>query len=132
MSKFKITTTNTSQAPAAIGPYSQACSFGGLTFVSGQLGLVPETGLLVSDDVVDQSHQALLNLKAIASAERLLMTDIVKLTLYLVDLSDFKRVNDVLSQTLLEPYPARATVGVAALPMGAKIEIDAIIANTHG
>jgi len=93
---------------------------------------VPETGLLVSDDVVDQIHQALLNLKAIASAERLLMTDIVKLTLYLVDLSDFKRVNDVLSQTLLEPYPARATVGVAALPMGAKIEIDAIIANTHG
>lgn len=132
MSKFKITTTKTSQAPAAIGTYSQACSFGGLTFVSGQLGLVPETGLLVSDDVVDQSHQALLNLKAIASAERLLMTDIVKLTLYLVDLSDFKRVNDVLSQTLLEPYPARATVGVAALPMGAKIEIDAIIANTHG
>lgn len=93
---------------------------------------MPETGLLVSDDVVDQSHQALLNLKAIASAERLLMTDIVKLTLYLVDLSDFKRVNDVLSQTLLEPYPARATVGVAALPRGAKIEIDAIIANTHG
>ena len=122
----------TALAPAAIGPYSQAMQFGDLVFISGQLGLDPETGLLVSGGVAPQTQQIIQNLLNIGAAAGSKPNQCLKLTLYLTDLADFETVNALLGDALTEPFPARATVGVAALPKGAAIEIDAIMAGSNG
>jgi len=106
--------------------------FGDLVFISGQIGLDPETGLLVSGGVAPQTQQIIQNLLNIGAAAGSKPNQCLKLTLYLTDLADFETVNALLSDALTEPFPARATVGVAALPKGAAIEIDAIMAGSNG
>jgi 2-iminobutanoate/2-iminopropanoate deaminase len=113
------------QAPPPVGPYSQALRFGGLLFVSGQIPLTPE-GALVSGGIEEQTHQVLRNLKAILEAGGASLRDVLQTTCYLTDLSEFQRFNDVYAQYFQEPYPARVTVGVAALPRGARVEIACI------
>ena len=116
-------------APAAIGPYSQAIRFGDTVYMSGQLGLDPATGNLV-DGTEAQAHQVLKNLRAVAQAAGGELDDIVKLTLLLTDLGEFTKVNDIMASYFQQPYPARATYQVAALPRGARIEIEAIMEIT--
>ena len=132
MANKLLQSVHTARAPAAIGPYSQAMQFGDLVFISGQLGLDPETGLLVSGGVAPQTQQIIQNLLNIGTAAGSKPNQCLKLTLYLTDLADFETVNALLSDALTEPFPARATVGVAALPKGAAIEIDAIMAGSNG
>ena len=115
----------TDEAPAAIGPYSQAIRAGTLLFVSGQIPLDP-AGELIPGPIVDQARQALDNLAAVVRAGGSDLGRVIKLTVYLTDLSDFAAVNAVMSEYFEPPYPARAVVGVAALPRGAMIEIDAV------
>ena len=121
----------TDSAPKALGPYSQAVRHGSMLFVSGQLGLDPVTNHLVSDDIESQIDQVLANVEAICVEAGTSIQHALKLTLYLQDLSDFAAVNQALEANLTAPYPARATTQVAGLPLGALIEIDAIIA-VHG
>jgi 2-iminobutanoate/2-iminopropanoate deaminase len=116
----------TQEAPAAIGPYSQAVVTSGLVFVSGQIPLDPKSGALVSDDVEAQAEQVMENLAAVLAAAGASFADVVKTTIYLVDLGSFATVNEIYGRRFSVPYPARATVQVAALPRGAKVEIDAI------
>ena len=116
----------TDRAPAAIGPYSQAVEEGGLVFLSGQIGLDPASGNLVSGGTAAEAEQVLNNLAAVLAAAGLTFAHVVRTTVYLVDLADFATVNDIYARHVREPYPARATVGVAALPRGARVEIDAI------
>ncbi|MDA7591687.1 Rid family detoxifying hydrolase [Pseudomonadales bacterium] len=132
MANKLLQSVHTARAPAAIGPYSQAMQFGDLVFISGQLGLDPETGLLVSGGVAPQTQQIIQNLLNIGAAAGSKPNQCLKLTFYLTDLADFETVNALLSDALTEPFPARATVGVAALPKGAAIEIDAIMAGSNG
>ena len=120
-------TVSTSNAPAAIGTYSQAVRFGGTLYLSGQIGLDPATGQLV-DGIENQIHRVFGNLKAVAKAGGGSLDDTVKLTIYLTDLSHFARVNEIMPRYFNQPYPARAVVGVAALPRGAMVEADAILA----
>lgn len=127
-----LTEISTPNAPAAIGPYSQGVQFNGLIFISGQLGLDPKAGTLVGPDVLNQTQQILLNLAAIAESAKTPLSGLLKLTIYLVDLGDFDAVNQLLQQSLKQPYPARTTIGVNALPKGARIEIDAILAKADG
>jgi reactive intermediate/imine deaminase len=115
----------TDEAPAAIGPYSQAIRAGTLLFVSGQIPLDP-AGELIPGPIADQARQALDNLAAVVRAGGSDLGRVIKLTVYLTDLSDFAAVNAVMSEYFQPPYPARAVVGVAALPRGAMIEIDAV------
>jgi len=116
----------TQDAPAAIGPYSQAVASSGLLFLSGQIPLDPKSGALVSDDVATQTEQVMENLAAVLAASGATFADVVKTTIYLVDLANFAVVNEIYGRRFSVPYPARATVQVAALPRGAKVEIDAI------
>ena len=116
----------TDRAPAAIGPYSQGVEEGGLVFLSGQIGLDPASGNLVSGGTAAEAEQVLNNLAAVLAAAGLTFAHVVRTTVYLVDLADFATVNDIYARHVREPYPARATVGVAALPRGARVEIDAI------
>ncbi len=116
----------TQDAPAAIGPYSQAVASSGLLFLSGQIPLDPKSGTLVSDDVAAQTEQVMENLSAVLAASGATFADVVKTTIYLVDLANFAVVNEIYGRRFSVPYPARATVQVAALPRGAKVEIDAI------
>ena len=118
----------TDNAPKALGPYSQAIRHGSMLFVSGQLGLDPVTNHLVSDDIESQIDQVLANVEAICVEAGTSIQHALKLTLYLQDLSDFAAVNQALEANLTAPYPARATTQVAGLPLGALIEIDAIVA----
>ena len=118
----------TAQAPAAIGPYSQAMLVPPYLFTAGQIGLDPETGKLVEGGVIPEARQALANLKAIIEAAGGRLEDVVKTTLYLADIQDFKAVNQVYSEFFPQRPPARSTVAVAALPAGARIEIDAVAA----
>jgi 2-iminobutanoate/2-iminopropanoate deaminase len=120
---------STDRAPGAIGPYSQALDAGGWVFCSGQIGLDPSTGQLVSGGIVAEAEQVMRNLEAVLAAAGLGFADVVRTTIYLVDLADFGTVNDIYARYVRAPYPARATVGVAALPRGARIEIDAIAAR---
>lgn len=119
---------NTPHAPAAIGPYSQAVICNGWVFVSGQLGLDPATGEFAGADVAAQTHQVLRNLKAILEAAGSGLERVVKTTIYLVDMQDFKTVNAIYAEYFHESPPARATVQVAALPRGGLVEIEAIAA----
>jgi 2-iminobutanoate/2-iminopropanoate deaminase len=114
------------RAPAAIGPYSQAIGDGSLVFLSGQIGLDPSTGALVAGSTGAETEQALRNLAAVLAAAGLSLDDVVRTTIYLVDLGEFAAVNEIYGRHFTAPFPARATVGVAALPRGARVEIDAI------
>ena len=118
----------TPKAPQAIGPYSQAVSAGPWLFLSGQIGLDPATGELVGGGVVGEARRALENLCAVLDAAGAPHDSVVRTTIYLVDLADFAAVNEVYAGFFCAPFPARATVGVAALPRGARVEIDAIAA----
>lgn len=118
---------STTSAPAAIGPYSQAVKTGLVVFLSGQIGLDPTTQSLVGDDFGAQVRQAFRNLGAVAQAAGGTLADAVKLTLFLTDLSRFGQVNEIMSELMSKPYPARSTVGVASLPRGAQFEVEAIL-----
>jgi 2-iminobutanoate/2-iminopropanoate deaminase len=121
----------TKDAPAAIGPYSQAIRDGGLVFLSGQIPLDPATGQLVVGDITAQTTRVMENLRAVLTAADCSFSDVVRTTIYLVDLAHFAAVNEAYGKSFEAPYPARATVQVAALPKGAQVEIDAI-AVRHG
>lgn len=113
-------------APAAIGPYTQAICAADLVFVSGQIGLDPTSGLLVEGTVVDETRRVLENLRAVLQAAGLSTGAVVRTTLYLTDIADFPLVNQVYAEFFSAPFPARSTVQVAALPRGARVEVDAI------
>ena len=116
----------TEQAPAAIGPYSQAISIGGFLYTSGQIALDPESGIFLSAEIEEETEQTLKNISAILRAGGLSLENVVKTTVYLSDLNHFSRMNQVYEKYFSKIKPARACVQVAALPKGAKIEIDAI------
>lgn len=118
----------TAAAPKAIGPYSQAVKANGFLFISGQIPIEPETGQMSAVDAVAQTKQVMENLGAILSSEGLGFVDVVKTTIYLTDISEFARVNETYGAYFESAPPARATVQVAALPKGAKVEIEAIAA----
>ncbi len=117
----------TSAAPSAIGPYSQAVRVGRTVYLSGQIPLLPHSMELVEGAIEIQARQVFDNLAAVAEACGGSLADIVKLTLYLTDLDNFSRVNEVMENHFQPPYPARAALGVKALPRGAEIEADAIL-----
>jgi 2-iminobutanoate/2-iminopropanoate deaminase len=117
----------TERAPKAIGPYSQAVSAGGFTFVSGQVAINPETGDLMNASIQDQAEQVIKNLIAICEEANGSLADIVKLTIYITDMNDFAVVNETMQKYFSEPYPARATVEVSALPLGVNVEMDAVL-----
>jgi 2-iminobutanoate/2-iminopropanoate deaminase len=117
---------STSSAPAAIGPYSQAIHSGDLVFLSGQVPIDPKTGELVGGDIAAQTERVLDNLGAVLMAAGCDFADVVKTTIYLVDLNDFSAVNQTYAKRFKGSPPARATVQVSALPKGAHVEIDAI------
>ena len=119
----------TEKAPKAIGPYSQAVSAGGFTFVSGQIAINPETGDLMNATIKDQAEQVLKNLIAICEEANGSLADIVKLTIYITNMNDFAVVNETMQRYFSEPYPARATVEVSALPLGVNVEMDAVLVN---
>jgi len=125
-------TVSTGRAPRAIGTYSQAVRAGGLVFLSGQIGLDPETMELVEGGAEAQVRRVFENLKAVCEAAGGSLADVVKLTVYLTDLDDFGTVNRVMGEYFAEPYPARAAVGVAALPRGACVEVEAVMALAGG
>lgn len=116
----------TTSAPAAIGTYSQAVRAGDTLYLSGQIGLDPKTGQLV-EGIENQIHRVFTNLRAVAQEAGGSLADAVKLTVYLTDLAHFARVNEIMSGYFDKPYPARAAVGVAALPREALVEADAIL-----
>ncbi len=117
----------TDKAPKAIGPYSQAVKANGFLFVSGQIPLNPETGDLMNASIEDQAEQVIKNLTSICEAANLSLSDIVKLTIYITDMGNFSVVNEAMLKHFKEPYPARATVEVSALPLGVNVEMDAIL-----
>lgn len=117
---------STPQAPAAIGPYSQAIRAGGFLFVSGQIPLDPATGTLVDGDVTAQTHRVLRNLGAILTAAGTSFEHVVKTTVYLADMSEFAAMNEVYASYFPAPAPARATVQAARLPRDVRVEIDLI------
>lgn len=118
----------TASAPAAIGPYSQAIKAGSMVFMSGQIPLNPATMELVDGGIEEQTHQVFKNLTAVAEAAGCGLQNAVKLTIYLIDLSDFAVVNNIMAEYFDQPYPARATIQVSALPKGSMVEIDAVLA----
>lgn len=118
---------STPLAPAAIGPYSQAVKVGDWVYISGQIPLDPKSMQLVDDGFIGQAQQVLKNLEAVAQASGGSLSDAVKLNVYVTDLKDFASLNEIMSDFLPEPYPARAAVQVAALPKDALIEIDAVL-----
>lgn len=118
---------HTDNAPAAIGPYSQAVKHGNLVFLSGQIPLDPETMTLVSGGIQEQARRVFSNLQAVAVAAGASLDDALKVNISLTDLNDFAAVNDVMAEMFAEPFPARACVQVAALPKGADVEIEVIL-----
>lgn len=119
---------STPDAPEAIGPYSQAIKVGNTVWLSGQIPLVPGSMTLVEGDIRDQARQVFRNLAAVAEAAGGGLNDAVKINISLTDMSDFAQVNEVMSEFLQPPYPARACVQVAGLPKGVAIEVEAILA----
>ena len=122
-------TIRTMAAPAAIGPYSQAIRAGALVFTSGQIALDPASGTLVDGDAAAQTRQVMANLAAVLAAAGLTFGDVVKTTIFLVDMNDFAAVNAVYGESFEGEPPARSTVAVAALPRNARVEIEAIAAR---
>ena len=116
-------------APEAVGPYSQAIATGNLLFCAGQIPLAPETGEVVPGDVAAQADQVLKNLEAVLHANKMTFANVVKTTVFLTDLADFAKMNEVYAKYFPHPYPARSTIQVAALPKGANVEIEAIAAT---
>lgn len=124
MNKFTI---KTPAAPAAIGTYSQATRHGDTVYLSGQIALDPEHMTLVEGGIEPQIHQVFQNLQSVCQAAGGELADILKVTVYLTDMNHFPNVNAIMAEYFTEPYPARAAVGVAALPRGALVEMDAIL-----
>jgi len=122
------TAISSPDAPKAIGPYSQAVRAGQLLFVSGQVPLDPATGQIVAGDIAAQTRRVFENLKAVCAAAGGSLAQLVRVGIYLTDLGNFAAVNAVMAEYCSEPYPARSTIGVASLPRGAQVEIDAIMA----
>lgn len=120
------TQINTTDAPGAVGPYSQAIKAGNTLYVSGQLPIDPQTGKLCQGSIEECTRQALENLKAILGEAGGTLDNVVKTTVFLADLSDFAAANGVYAESFSEPFPARSAFQVAALPLGARIEIEAI------
>lgn len=118
---------HTEQAPAAIGTYSQAVRAGKLVFLSGQIPLDPKSMSLHNATIEAEIHQVFRNLRAVAEASGGALKDVVKLNVYLCDLAHFPKVNEIMGEYFQQPYPARAAIGVAALPRGARVEADAIL-----
>jgi 2-iminobutanoate/2-iminopropanoate deaminase len=116
----------TNDAPAAIGPYSQAVEHAKMIFLSGQIPLDPQSGKLIQGSIEDETNRVLDNLSAVLKASGCTFNDVVKTTIYLVELGDFQAVNETYGKRFGGVFPARATVQVAALPRGARVEIDAI------
>lgn len=121
------TTIHTDNAPQAIGTYSQAVNHQGMVFISGQIPLIPETMEMITGDIEAQIRRVFENLSAICTAAGGSLDDIVKLTVYLTDMGNFPQVNAIMEQYFSAPFPARAAVGVSALPKGAEVEMDAIL-----
>lgn len=124
MSKQIIATPN---APAAIGPYSQATRHGDVVYLSGQIPLDPVSMELVEGDFTAQSHRVFKNLQAVCVAAGGSLDQILRVTIFLTDMDSFPQVNAVMAEYFSKPYPARVTIGVAALPKGAQVEVDAIL-----
>lgn len=118
-------------APKAIGPYSPAIKLGDMIFMSGQLPIVPETGELISDSIEEQTAQCLRNLEAILKDAGLSLQYVLKTTVYMTDLSEFGKMNEVYGQFFSEPYPARCAAEVSGLAKGARIEIECIAVDTR-
>lgn len=118
---------STADAPAAIGPYSQAVRAGNTVFLSGQIPLDPATGEIVEGDLAAQARRAFDNLRAVCQAAGGSLDDVARVGLYLTDLSRFAVVNAVMAEYFAEPYPARSTIEVSALPKGAQFEVDAVM-----
>lgn len=117
---------STQKAPAAVGPYSQGIQTGNLFFLSGQLGLNPETGKMVEGGIEKQTHQVFKNIQAVLESEGLTLNNVVKVLVLLSDINDFAAVNAIYGKYFNEPYPARSAFQVAALPLGGQIEIEVI------
>ena len=124
-----IDTVATSGAPRAIGPYSQALRAGGFLFTAGQVGFDPATGELVDGGIAEQTRQVLANIRAILEAGGSGLSQVVKTTVFLVDMADFAAMNEVYAEAFGTHRPARSTVAVAALPRGARVEIEAVAAT---
>jgi reactive intermediate/imine deaminase len=124
MSKMII---KTDQAPAALGTYSQATRHGDLVFLSGQVALDPATMELVNDSIEDEVHQVFRNLQAVCQAAGSDLDSILKLSVFLTDMNDFPVLNAIMAEYFSKPYPARAAIGVAALPKAARVEMEAIL-----
>ncbi|MEO7431526.1 MAG: RidA family protein [Dokdonella sp.] len=120
------TIIHSDHAPKAIGPYSQAVRSGNTLYLSGQIPLVPSTGELAAGDISAQTQQVFENLKAVLTAAGASFDHVVRVGVYLTDLGNFAAVNEVMKRHFSEPYPARSTIGVAALPRGAAVEIDLV------
>lgn len=118
---------HTAKAPAALGPYSQAVRHGDLVFLSGQVAIDPASGKLVEGGIEAQARQVFRNLRAVCQEAGRDLDSILKLTIYLVDLGNFAKVNAVMAELFTAPYPARATIGIAALPLGAEVEVEAVL-----
>ncbi len=118
---------STDKAPQAIGTYSQAVKVGSTVYLSGQIPLIPETMEMVEGDIKLQIHRVFQNLLAVANAAGGDLSDVVKLNVFLTDLSNFPQVNEVMAEYFQQPYPARAAIGVAALPKDAGVEMDAVM-----
>lgn len=123
---MSVTTIHSEQAPKAVGPYSQAVVADGLLYASGQIGLDPATGVLVEGGVLAQCEQVTRNLSAVLAEAGVAISDILKVNIFLTDMGDFPGVNGVYAEWLGDHRPARATVAVAALPLGAAVEMDLI------
>jgi len=117
----------TDKAPSAIGPYSQAVKRGDTVFLSGQIALDPETMKVVPGGINEQAHRGFMNLRAVCEAAGGSLDGVLKLTIYMTNLGDFSTVNQIMAEYFSEPYPARATVEVAALPLGVEVEVEAIL-----
>lgn len=114
----------TADAPAAIGPYSQAIAVGNTLFCAGQIPLVPTTGALAGPDIESQTRQVFANIKAVLAANGMTFADVVKTTVFLTDFADFAAMNVIYQEHFAAPFPARSTVGVAALPRNSRVEIE--------
>lgn len=120
---------STQNAPAAIGPYSQAIEVNGFVYASGQLPIDPATGAFPEGGVKEQTRQSILNVKAILEEAELALSNVVKTTVYLADMGDFAAMNEVYSQFFAQPFPARSAIAVKALPKGALVEVEVVAAR---
>lgn len=120
---------STQNAPAAIGPYSQAIEVNGFVYASGQLPINPATGAFPEGGVNEQTRQSILNVKAILEEAGLALSNVVKTTVYLADMGDFAAMNEVYSQFFAQPFPARSAIAVKALPKGALVEVEVVAAR---